>query len=77
MCLAVPGRVAEVSEESGLKMALVDFDGVARKVCLEYLPGTAVGDYVLVHVGFAITRLSEEEAKETLRALSELGEAVP
>jgi hydrogenase expression/formation protein HypC len=73
MCLAVPGRVDTISDEGGLKFARVDFGGVFRKACLEYLPETAVGDYVLVHVGFAISRLSEEEAQETLRALAELG----
>lgn len=76
MCLAVPGRVIEVAEEAGLKVARVEFGGVVRKACLEYLPETAVGDYVLVHVGFAISRLSEEDAHETLRALEELGEQV-
>ncbi len=78
MCLAVPGRVVEITEEAGLKVARVDFGGVQRKACLEYLPETTVGDYVLVHVGFAISRLSEEDAQETLRALEELGvETVP
>ncbi len=76
MCLAVPGRVVEISEEAGLKQARIDFGGVFRRACLEYLPETAVGDYVLVHVGFAIARLSEEDAEVTLRALEELGEQV-
>ena len=73
MCLAVPGRVVEITLEAGLKFARVDFGGVLRKTCLEYLPETAVGEYVLVHVGFAISRLSEEDAQETLRTLAELG----
>ena len=73
MCLAVPGRVVEITVDEGLKFARVDFGGVFRKACLEYVPETAVGEYVLVHVGFAISRLSEEEAHETLRTLAEIG----
>jgi hydrogenase expression/formation protein HypC len=73
MCLAVPGRVDTITDEGGLKFGRVDFGGVFRKACLEYLPETVVGDYVLIHVGFAISRLSEEEAQETLRVLTELG----
>jgi len=74
MCLAVPGKITELREESGVAMARVDFGGVARNACMAYLPEAAVGDYVLVHVGFAITRLDEEEAVKTLATLKELGE---
>jgi hydrogenase expression/formation protein HypC len=74
MCLAVPGKITELREESGVALARVDFGGVARDACMAYLPEAAVGDYVLVHVGFAITRLDEEEAAKTLATLKELGE---
>ena len=74
MCLAVPGKITELREEGGVPMARVDFGGVARDACMVYLPEAAVGDYVLVHVGFAITLVDEEEAAKTLAALKELGE---
>ncbi len=73
MCLAVPGRVLEVFEESGTTMAQVDFGGAQKKVCLAYLPEVGVGEYVIVHVGFAIQRLDEESAKETLASFERLG----
>jgi hydrogenase expression/formation protein HypC len=73
MCLAVPGRVLSVHEESGTTMAQVDFGGVRKKVCLAYLPETEVGEYVIVHVGFAIQRLDEESARETLATFERLG----
>ncbi len=73
MCLAVPGRVVSVHDESGTTMAQVDFGGVRKKVCLAYLPGTEVGEYVIVHVGFAIQRLDEESARETLATFERLG----
>jgi hydrogenase expression/formation protein HypC len=73
MCLAVPGRVLEVFEESGTTMAQVDFGGVQKKVCLAYLPDIALGEYVIVHVGFAIQRLDEESALETLATFERLG----
>ncbi|MFV0459375.1 MAG: HypC/HybG/HupF family hydrogenase formation chaperone [Actinomycetales bacterium] len=73
MCLAVPGRVVEVFAESGTTMAHVDFGGVRKKVCLAYLPETDVGEYVIVHVGFAIQRLDEESARQTLETFERLG----
>lgn len=73
MCLAVPGRVESVYAESGTTMADVDFGGVRKKVCLAYLPDIAVGEYVIVHVGFAIQRLDEESARETLATFERLG----
>ncbi len=73
MCLAVPGRVVSVHEESGTTMAQVDFGGVQKKICLAYLPETEVGEYVIVHVGFAIQRLDEEAARETLATFERLG----
>lgn len=74
MCLAVPGRVLEIDERAGLlRMGRVDFGGIVREVCLAYVPEVQVGDYVIVHTGFAIQRLDEEEARETLRLLHEVG----
>jgi hydrogenase expression/formation protein HypC len=74
MCLAVPGQIAEVALEDGVRMGRVTFSGVLRRVCLEHVPEANVGDYVLVHVGFALSRVDEAEAKRTLALLAELGE---
>ena len=74
MCLGVPGKVIEVHEENGLLMGTVDFGGVQREACLEYVPETQVGDYVIIHVGFAISSVSEEEAQETLALLREIAD---
>jgi hydrogenase expression/formation protein HypC len=79
MCLGVPGKIVEVYEQNGLKMAKVDFGGIFREACLEYVPEAQVGEYCVIHVGFAISRLSETEAMETLallRQISDLGEAL-
>jgi hydrogenase expression/formation protein HypC len=74
MCLGVPGQVVEIwGEETGLRMGRVDFGGIRKEVCLAYLPEVAVGDYAIVHVGFAITRLDEASARESLRLFRELG----
>ncbi|MEW1632845.1 HypC/HybG/HupF family hydrogenase formation chaperone [Streptomyces sp. NPDC093801] len=73
MCLAVPGRVLEIGERDGTRMATVDFGGVQKEVCLEYLPDLRVGEYAIVHVGFALQRLDEESARKTLDLFSELG----
>lgn len=73
MCLAVPGRVIEITEQDGARMAVVDFGGVVKDVCLEYLPDLAVGEYAIVHVGFALQRLDEESARKTLDLFEELG----
>ena len=75
MCLAVPGRVRQVSEQDGLPMGKVEFGGILKDVCLAYTPEAEVGDYVIVHVGFAISVLDEVEAKETLACLEELSQA--
>ncbi|WP_320784589.1 HypC/HybG/HupF family hydrogenase formation chaperone [Streptomyces sp. CRN 30] len=85
MCLGVPGRVMEVHDDAGLRMATVDFGGVRREVCLDCTPGAGVGSYVIVHVGFAITTVDEAEALRTLTVLramegaveGELGESLP
>ena len=73
MCLAVPGRVDALAERDGTLMAEVDFGGVRKDVCLEYVPDAAVGEYVIVHVGFAIQRLDEESAKRTLENFERMG----
>jgi hydrogenase expression/formation protein HypC len=72
MCLAVPGRIVEISERDGLRMGKVDFGGVTREVCLAYVPEAEVDDYTVIHVGFAISLLSEEEANATLDMLREM-----
>src|SRR3954470_4629255 len=73
MCLAVPGRVISLEDRDDTLMAEVDFGGVRKEVCLEYLPDVAVGEYVVVHVGFAIQRLDEESATATLDSFERLG----
>lgn len=76
MCLAVPGKVLDIrADAQGVRMARTDFGGVIKQVCLEYTPEVAVGDYVLVHVGFALNRIDEAEAARTLRLLEALSEA--
>jgi len=73
MCLAVPGRVAEILGEDALRMARVNFGGVLRQVSLVYTPEVSLGDYVLVHAGFALQKVDEDAARETLALLAELG----
>jgi hydrogenase expression/formation protein HypC len=73
MCLGIPGKILEIYEQHGTRMGKVDFDGIQKEVCLAYLPELQVGDYTIVHVGFAITQLDEESAKETLALFHEMG----
>ena len=73
MCLAVPGKVVEIREEDGTRMGQVDFGGVLKDVCLEYLPDLQVGEYTIVHVGFALQRLDEESAMQSLAIFRKLG----
>ncbi len=73
MCLGIPGKIMEIYEQHGTRMGKVDFDGIQKEVCLAYLPELEVGDYTIVHVGFAITRLDEDSAKETLALFHEMG----
>ncbi len=73
MCLAVPGRVLSVEDQDGTTMAQVDFGGVRKQVCLAYIPDIAVGEYVIVHVGFAIQRLDEASAQQTLANFERMG----
>ncbi len=72
MCLGIPGKVITLYEINGIKMGKVDFGGVIREACLEYLPEIQIGDYTIVHVGFGISKLDEEEAMETLEMLREM-----
>ncbi|MBL7995159.1 HypC/HybG/HupF family hydrogenase formation chaperone [bacterium] len=76
MCLAVPGKIISIDDSAALRMAKVNFGGVGKDVCLEWLPEAKIGDYVLVHVGFALSKIDEIEAKETLRMLTEMGELI-
>ncbi|MET4926954.1 HypC/HybG/HupF family hydrogenase formation chaperone [Streptomyces sp. PSRA5] len=73
MCLAVPGRVLSTAEVDGTVMAQVDFGGVRKEVCLQYIPDAEIGEYVVVHVGFAIQRLDEASALRTLANFEQLG----
>ena len=73
MCLAVPGRVLSIAEVDGTLMAEADFGGVRKSVCLQYIPDATVGEYVVVHVGFAIQRLDEASAQETLANFERMG----
>jgi len=72
MCLAIPGKVVEAFDQGGMRMARVQFGGIIREACLEYVPDTKVGEYVLVHVGFAISKVDEEEAHRTYQILEEM-----
>jgi len=72
MCLAIPGRVIDVYEETGLRMGRVDFAGTIRKACLAHVPEAVVGDYVLVHVGLALSVIDADEAARTYRLLEEM-----
>lgn len=75
MCLGIPGRIVELRDDSGLPMGVVDFGGVRREVCLAYVQGDAgINDYVVVHVGFAIAVVDEDEAHRTFEALRELSQ---
>jgi hydrogenase expression/formation protein HypC len=75
MCLAVPGKVVSIDESNPeLKMAKVNFSGVTKEVCVQWLPDVKIGDYVLVHVGFALNKIDEKDAEETLRILREIGD---
>ncbi|MCK5690279.1 HypC/HybG/HupF family hydrogenase formation chaperone [Myxococcota bacterium] len=73
MCLALPGRIETIVGEDPIqKMATVNFSGVKKQICLAYVPEAEVGQYVLVHVGFALNVIDEEEAKETIKTLLEI-----
>lgn len=74
MCLGIPGRIVEIAPEEDVLMGKVDFGGVRRRVCLEHVREAQVGDYVLVHVGFALALIDEDEARRVFELLKELGE---
>lgn len=74
MCLGIPGKILESFEVQGLRMAKVEFGGIVREACLAYTPEANVGDYVIVHVGFAISRIDAEEAARTFQLLEEMGQ---
>ncbi|MEW5976972.1 MAG: HypC/HybG/HupF family hydrogenase formation chaperone [Acidobacteriota bacterium] len=74
MCLAVPGKVVEIEEAGEMRMGRASFGGVVKQVCLAYLPDVQVGDYVMVHVGFALSKVDEQEAARTYRLLEELNQ---
>jgi hydrogenase expression/formation protein HypC len=74
MCLAVPGKVIEVQDDQGMRMGRANFGGIVKRVCLEYTPEAQVGDYVMVHVGFALSRVDEAEAARTYKLLEELNQ---
>jgi len=73
MCLGIPGKVTEIFDKNGTLMGKVDFSGIVKEVCLEFLPDIKVGDYTIIHVGFAITQLDEQSAMETLDLIREIG----
>jgi hydrogenase expression/formation protein HypC len=73
MCLAIPGKVLDVETNAeGVRMGRANFGGIVKQVCLEYVPEVVIGDYVLVHVGFALSKVDEEEAARTFKFLDEL-----
>lgn len=74
MCLAIPGKITEIFSENGMRMAKVDFGGVIRSTCLEAVQDALVGQYVIVHAGFALSVLSAEEAQETLDIFKKMEE---
>ena len=75
MCLGVPGRIIEIYKSGDLPMGKIDFGGVVREACLAYIPEAKVGDYTVIHVGFALHIIDEDEAKETLELLNQLAQA--
>ncbi len=75
MCLAIPGKVIEIFDENGLKMGKLDYAGAINTACLEYIPDVQVGQYAIVHAGFAISIIDEEEARRTYEVWDELVEA--
>ncbi len=74
MCLGIPGKIITIFDDHGTKMAMIDFGGVTREACLEALPEAETGDWTIIHAGFALSILSETEAKETLDILQEMSD---
>jgi hydrogenase expression/formation protein HypC len=73
VCLAIPGKILEIQEAGPLRSARVQFGGIVRQVSLDFVPEAGLGDYVMVHVGFAISRVDAEEAERTYKLLEEMG----
>ena len=73
MCLAIPGKVEEIATEGGLRIGRVNFGGVVKRVCMDYVPEVVVGDYTIVHVGFALSKIDEETAEKTLAEFRAMG----
>lgn len=73
MCLGIPGRIIDIETSGGKIMANVDHVGEMRRVCLNYLPELAVGDYIIVHAGYALTKMTEEEADKTVQMMRDIG----
>ncbi|MCB2179809.1 HypC/HybG/HupF family hydrogenase formation chaperone [bacterium] len=74
MCLGIPGKILEIYQKDNMRMGQIDFGGTTREACLDFLPEAKIGDYTIIHVGFAISLLSEEDAIETLRMLQEIAD---
>jgi hydrogenase expression/formation protein HypC len=72
MCLGIPGKITEIYERNDFQMGKIDFGGISKEVCLAYVPEAKVGDYALIHVGFAISLMDEDEAMETLKLIKEV-----
>lgn len=77
MCLAIPGRILEISMAEGVRVGRVEFGGIVRQTCLDFVPDAGVGDYVMVHVGFAISRVDRQEAERTYETLKSGGMLEP
>ncbi|NQU64420.1 MAG: HypC/HybG/HupF family hydrogenase formation chaperone [SAR324 cluster bacterium] len=75
MCLAIPGKVEEIGQQEMLTMARVNFNGMIKEVCIEWVPEVTVGSYVIVHAGFAISILDEKEAQENLKLINEIAQS--
>jgi hydrogenase expression/formation protein HypC len=73
MCLAIPGKIVSVEEANGLRSARIQFGGIVRQASLDFVPEAQVGDYVMVHVGYAISRVDADEAERTYQLLEEMG----
>ena len=73
MCLAIPGKILDCTEQGGLRVGRVQFGGIVRQASLDFVPEAQVGDYVMVHVGFAISRVDAQEAERTYQLLAEMG----
>lgn len=73
MCLAIPGKLVEITAETPVRMGRVNFGGIVKQVCLDYVPELAVGDYTIVHAGFALSKMDEESAEKTLDVFRQMG----